>query len=152
MTRRFALPCLLALAWAIAGCGNVLQSAPTPDPEAFPGIAGQLGRVGVDVLNWTSGDPGCDDPTLSPTSIRFEAQGLDQATPVQMRIYIFRNRDAWEKRQPDVDSCVAQWADDPSTFQIVSVSPYILAGQGPWPPGFSSAIRAALTAGAGTGG
>ena len=152
MTSRFALPCLLALAFALAGCGSVLQSPPTPDPEAFPGIAGQLGRFGVDVLNWTSGDPGCDDPTLSPTSIRFEAQGLDQATPVVLRIYIFRNRDAWERRMPDVDTCAQAWAEDPATFVILQVSPYVLTGQGPWPPQFDAAVRQGIGQAAGNGG
>jgi hypothetical protein len=152
MTIRFALPCLLAMAFLLPGCGNVLQSAPTPDPEAFPGIAGRLGRFGVDVLSWTSGDPGCDDPTLSPTSIRFEAQGLDQTTPVQLRIYIFRNREAWERRMPDVDVCAQEWAEDPATFEILQVSPYILAGQGPWPPQFDAAIRQGIQEAAGNGG
>ena len=152
MTSRFALPCLLALAFIIAGCGGVLQSPPVPDPEAFPEISGQLGRVGVDVLNWTSGDPGCDDPTLSPTSIRFEAQGLDQANPVVMRIYIFRNRDAWERRMPDVDTCAQAWAEDPATFEILQVSPYVVAGQGPWPPQFDAAVRQAIQESAGNGG
>jgi len=152
MTSRFARPGLLALAFVLAGCGSVLQSPPTPDPEAFPGIAGQLGRFGVDVLNWTSGDPGCDDPTLSPTSIRFAAQGLDQPTPVVLRIYIFRNRDAWERRMPDVDRCAQAWAEDPATFEILQVSPYVLTGQGPWPPQFDAAVRQGIGEAAGNGG
>lgn len=143
---------LLALCLGLAGCANVLQSAPVPDPEAFPGIAGQLGRFGVDVANWTSGDDGCDDPTLSATAIRFEASGLDQAAPVPMRIYIFRNRDAWERRLADVDACVAAWADDPAAFVLIQESPYVLAGQGPWPPQFDAAIRHGLRESAGTGG
>ena len=97
-----------------------------------PSIAGQLGRFGVDVASWVSGDAGCDDPTLNPTAIRFDASGLDQATTVHLRIYIFRNRDAWERRLADVDACAAAWADDPATFEIVQVSPYVVAGQGPW--------------------
>lgn len=154
MKRRIARPWLLALvaALALAGCGDVLQSPPVPDPEPFPGIAGQLGRFGVEVLNWTSGDPGCDDPTLSPTSIRFEAQGLDQPSPVQLRIYIFRNREAWERRMADVDRCAAEWALDPATFEILQVSPYVLAGQGPWPPEFDAAVRQGLGEAAGSGG
>jgi hypothetical protein len=142
----------LLLAAIAAGCGALTVSPPVPGPESFPEISSQLGRVGVNVENWTSGDAGCDDPTLAPTAIRFEVTGLDQTTPVTLRIYIFRNRDAWERRQPDVDTCVADWADDPATFEIVSTSPYILAGQGPWPPGFAGAIRTALTAAAGSGG
>jgi hypothetical protein len=152
LTRRIALPCLLALAFLLTGCAGVLQSPPVPDPEAFPGITGQLGRFGVEVLNWTSGEPGCDDPELSPTSIRFEAQGLDQASPVLLRIYIFRNREAWDRNLPDVDLCAAAWAEDPATFEMLQVSPYVLAGQGPWPPAFEAAIRQGIEEAAGNGG
>jgi hypothetical protein len=152
MTRRFALPRLLVLALALASCTGGIGTAPTPDPEPFPGIAGQLGRFGVEVLNWTAGDPGCDDPTLSPTSIRFEAKGLDQADPVQLRIYIFRNREAWERRLADVDKCAAEWAVEPATFELLQVSPYVLAGQGPWPPEFDDAVRKAIQEAAGSGG
>jgi hypothetical protein len=151
--RRLARTALVAVATLLlAGCGALTVSPPVPGPESFPELSSQLGRVGVDVESWTSGDDGCDDPTLSPTAIRFEASGLDQATPVTLRIYIFRNRDAGERRQSDVDTCVAAWADDPASFQIVSTSPYVLAGQGPWAPGFAAAVRTALTAAAGSGG
>jgi hypothetical protein len=142
----------LLLAFVAAGCAGLQGSPPIPDPASFPEIASQLGRFGVDVENWTAGDAGCDDPTLAPTAIRFEAQGLDEASPVLLRIYIFRNRDAWERRQADVDTCAAAWATDPSTFEIVQTSPYVLAGQGPWPPQFEAAVRKALTEAAGTGG
>ena len=152
MKRRIALPSLLALAFFLAGCAGILQSPPVPDPEAFPGIAGQFGRFGVEVLNWTAGDPGCVDPELSPTSIRFEAKGLDQASPVLMRIYIFRNREAWERRLADVDACAAAWANDPLTFELLQVSPYVLAGQGPWAPQFEGAIRKGIQESAGNGG
>ena len=154
MTRRISPPWrrVLALAFALAGCAGILQSPPVPDPEAFPGISGQLGRFGVEVSNYASGDPGCDDPTLSPTSIRFDAKGLDQPTPVQMRIYIFRNREAWERRMPDVDRCAQAWAQDPATFELLQVSPYVLAGQGPWPPEFDAAVRQGLEEAAGNGG
>jgi hypothetical protein len=143
---------LLLVSIALAGCADVLQSPPTPNPEPFPGITGQLGRFGVNVLNWTSGDPGCDDPSLSAPAIRFEAQGLDQPTPVQLRIYIFRNREAFDRRKADVETCVAAWAEDPASFEIVNESPYVLAGQGPWPPGFEDAVKKGLKESAGNGG
>jgi hypothetical protein len=152
LERRAAAAAVLALAVVAAGCGEVIGEAPTANPEPFPGIATQLGRFGVNVLNWTAGDPGCDDPTLSPTSIRFAAEGLDQLAPVQLRIYIFRNREAWERRKPDVDSCAAAWAEDPGTFELIDQSPYVLAGQGPWAPGFEEAIRKGLGESAGNGG
>lgn len=149
---RFLGAGLLVLLVGLTGCSGILESPPVPDPESFPGISGQLGRFGVDVASWTSGDAGCDDPTLAPTAIRFDASGLDQPTPVQLRIYIFKDREAWERRLSDVDTCAAAWATDPATFEIVQVSPYVLAGQGPWPPQFDAALRKGLTESAGTGG
>lgn len=142
----------LALALLLVGCAGLLESPPVPNPEPFPGIAGQLGRFGVDVASWTAGDDGCDDPTLSATAIRFDASGLDQAALVRLRIYIFRNRQAWERRLSDVDACAAAWAGDPATFVIIQESPYVVAGQGPWPPQFDAALRKGLTEAAGTGG
>ena len=142
---------LLVATMGLAGCAQVLQAPPTQNPEPFPGIAAQLGRFGVNVANWASGDPGCDDPTLSPTAIRFEAQGLDQATPVPIRIYIFKNREAWNRRAADVEACAIAWATDPATFELLQVSPYVVAGQGPWPPEFDAAMRQGIIAAAGTG-
>lgn len=152
--RRAAMRLVAALmaGLVVAGCAALQGAAPTPTPKAFPGIAGELGRVGIDALTWTSGDAGCDDPTLAPTAIRFDVQGLDQPTPVQLRIYIFRNREAWQRRSADVEACIAEWATDPATFEILQTSPYVLAGQGPWPPQFEQAIRQAITAAAGNGG
>jgi hypothetical protein len=142
---------LLALVVLLAGCGGLLESPPVPGPVPFPEISGILGRDGIDVVSWTAGDDGCDDPTLSATAIRFDATGLDAAGVQHLRIYIFRNRDAWERRLADVDACAAAWADDPSTFEIVQVSPYVLAGQGPWAPAFAAALEKGLTEAAGTG-
>lgn len=140
------------LAVSLVGCAGLLESPPVPDPVPFPEIAGQLGRFGVDVESWVSGDAGCQDGTLSPTAIRFDASGLDQTTLVHLRIYIFRDRDAWERRLSDVDTCVATWATDPATFEIVQISPYVVAGQGPWGTQFAAALRKGLTEAAGTGG
>ena len=150
--RRVAIALAILLALAVAGCADLLGSPPVPGPEPFPGIAGQLGRFGVDVASWTAGDDGCDDPTLSATAIRFDASGLDQTTLVHLRIYIFRDREAWERRLSDVDACAAAWAEDPATFVIIQESPYVVAGQGPWPPQFEAALRKGLTESAGTGG
>jgi hypothetical protein len=140
------------LASVLTGCGALLDSPPTAAPEPFPGIAGQLGRFGIDVTSWTSGDPGCSSSTLSPTAVKFEAHGLDQATPVTLRIYIFKDHDAWDRRLSDVDGCAAEWATDPATFKQLQISPYVLAGQGPWPPGFADALTKGITASAGSGG
>lgn len=141
----------LGLALALSACSSLLQSPPVPGPVPFPEISSLLGSYGVNVLSWTAGDDGCDDPTLSATAIRFDAGGLDATSVQHLRIYIFRNRDAWERRLADVDSCAAAWADDPATFQIMQISPYVVAAQGPWPPEFAAALRTGLTEAAGTG-
>ena len=146
-----ALALVLASSSAVAGCSVLQEPAPTPTPQPFPGIVGELARVGIDTTTWTSGDAGCDDPTLHPTAIRFEVQGLDQPTPVELRIYIFRNRATWERRAPDVETCAIDWASDPATFELLQISPYVLAGQGPWPAQFEDAIRRGITTAAGNG-
>jgi hypothetical protein len=151
-SRTRAATIALAIALALGGCAGLLESPPVPDPEPFPGIAAQLGRYGVDVESWSSGDAGCDDPSLSPAAIRFQASGLDQATHLTLRIYIFRNREAWQRRLADVETCAAAWAEDPATFELIQISPYVLAGQGPWSPEFEAAIRKGLTEAAGSGG
>jgi hypothetical protein len=151
--RGLALALAIAcLALALAGCRSILESPGPPDPEAFPGIVGQLGRFGVEVQTWTSGDSGCGDSTLNPTAIRFTASGLDQATPLTLRIYIFGSHAAWDRRLADVDTCASAWATDPATFEILQTSPYVVAGQGPWPAAFSDALHKAITASAGNGG
>ena len=146
------LAAALLLGLSLAGCGAILESPPVPDPADFPGIVGQLGRFGVDVSSWTSGDAGCGDPTLNPTAIRFTADGLDQGAPLTLRIYIFRDHATWDRRLADVDSCAGAWATDPATFEIVQTSPYVVAGQGPWPPAFAGALREGIEAAAGNGG
>lgn len=142
----------LLLGGAAGACGAISFSPPPHAPESFPEIVSQLGRFGVEAENWVAGDAGCSDPTLGPTAIRFDARGLDQPTPITMRIYIFRNRDAWERRRADVDRCVAEWAEDPASLEFVDRSPYVLAGPGPWGSEFEDAVRKALGEASGTGG
>lgn len=142
----------LVVGSVLAACAGILESPPVPDPESFPEIASQLGSLGITVSSWTAGDPGCDNSTLSPTSIRFEASGLDQPAPLTLRIYIFADHAAWDRRLADVDTCAGAWVTDPATFEMVQVSPYVVAGQGPWPPGFADALRKGITASAGSGG
>jgi hypothetical protein len=136
----------------LAGCSGLVERQPTPTPQDFGGIVAAFGSTGITVTNPQSGDAGCSDPNLIPTAIRFDAIGLGATTPIRVRVYIFANRVAWERRLPDVDACTAAWATDPATFETVESSPYVLAGQGPWPAAFKAAIRAALLAAAGNGG
>jgi len=142
----------LAAGLTLAGCSTIEQGPPSPTPLAFPGIAGELGRVGITVSDWRSGDAGCDDTTLTPTAVAFKATGAGMTTPTLLRVYIFGDKAAWTRRSADVDTCVAAWATDPATVELIDVSPYVLAGQGPWPAAFKTALRDAITRAAGTGG
>ena len=63
------------------------------------------------------------------------AQGLDQAEPVTLYLYIFRNRDAFERNREASQPCAAAYVTDPGTFEQVEQSPYVVASQGPWAPG-----------------
>ena len=139
------------LALAVAACGAISTSPPAPTPADFGGIANELGRGGVTVTDIVSGDAGCDDRELIPTAIAFDASGLDQATPVRIYVYIFRNRASFEKLRARIDTCARSFVTDPETFESVEQSPYVLAGQGPWAPRFEAALRAGLEVAAGTG-
>ena len=98
-----------------------------------------------------SGDAGCNDVELGRTAIGFDAAGLDQATPVRVHIFIFRNRETYDRLRATIDTCAASFVSDPETFETVETSPYVVAGQGPWGTGFRDALRAAITEAAGTG-
>jgi hypothetical protein len=148
----FRVLALVSIAAAVAACGNLVEAQPTPTPLDFGGITGQLGRAGIGVTNTTSGDAGCADTTLIATAVAFDAIGLDLAAPTRIRVYIFGNRASMERRRADLDRCLQAWATDPATFETVDVSPYVVAGQGPWPPRFKAAISAALREAAGNGG
>jgi hypothetical protein len=118
----------------------------------FPGLAGELALQGLVLDKIASGDAGCPDSTLTPTAIGFDASGLGVTAPIRLRIYIFRTGDTYDRRRPDVEPCVARWASDPATVEFVDARPFVLAGQGPWPAAFKTAIRQALTSAAGNGG
>jgi hypothetical protein len=143
---------ILVAAVTFAGCSGLAGTAPAPTPLDFPGIAGELAKVGILIGDYKSGDAGCADGSLIPTAVGFDAAGLDQKDRVHLRVYIFRNRETFDRRRPDVDTCAAAWATDPATFEFIDASPYVLAGQGPWGDGFHAALRVALVAAAGNGG
>jgi hypothetical protein len=153
VSARLAGPALLALATlALVGCGLVSTTAPPATPADFPGIASELSRRGLVVDDIVSGDPGCDDAELARTAIRFTAQGLDQAEPAPIFLYIFRNRDAWERNRTKVDACLRAYVSDADDLGLIEASPYVLAGPGPWAPDFAAELRRSLTESAGTGG
>lgn len=135
----------------LGGCGFVETTPPAATPADFQGITAELALRGVGVNHFVSGDAGCADPVLTPTAIAFDAKGLDQATFVRIYIYIFRNREAFERLRASVDSCAASFVTDPETFETVEQSPFVLAGQGPWGADFKKALRDGLAAAAGTG-
>jgi hypothetical protein len=141
----------LAMAIAVTGCSGLVEGRPTPTPQDFGGIVSSLNDAGITVTNPVSGDTGCSDPNLFGPTIAFDAVGLGVTTPVRLRVYIFGNADTYNRRRADVDRCIARWATDPATFETIDASPYVLAGQGPWPAPFKAALQAALAAAAGKG-
>jgi hypothetical protein len=142
---------LALLALIVAACGSLTVTPPAPTPADITGIATELTTRGLTLGHLVSGDAGCDDPDLIPTAIGFDASGLDQVEPVRLRLYIFRNREAFERLRATVDMCARAYVTDPEGFESVEQSPYVLAAQGPWPPRFKAAIEEALEAAAGNG-
>ena len=135
----------------LAGCGAVTVTPPAPTPADFTGIATELTKRGLVLDKLTSGDAGCDEQTLTQSAIGFAAKGLDQADPVRLRIYIFRNRDAFDRLRSTVDTCARSYVTDPATYEALEQSPYVLTGVGPWPPRFRAVLEEALRVAAGTG-
>ena len=146
-----ALSAALVLVLAVAGCGPISTTPPAPTPADFQGIATELTVRKILIDDIVSGDAGCDDRTLIPTAIGLTASGLDQTTPVRIYLYIFRNRDSFERLRASVDDCARSFVTDPETFETAEQSPFVLAGQGPWAPEFEAAVRQALVVAAGTG-
>lgn len=135
----------------VTGCGRA-TTPPAPTPTDFAGIVEQLAKAGIWVRDVVSGDAGCPDSALGPTAIAFSASGLDQPNPIRMRVYIFGNHEAWERLSGSVAACARSYVTDPSTYESLSPSPYVVSGQGPWPPAFAAGLKAAFGAGAGSGG
>lgn len=154
MSRRPRSVLLAALALAMAlvnACGTISTTAPAPTPADFQGIASELTKRGIAIDHLVSGDAGCQDPVLVPTAIGFTADGLDQTTPTRVYLYIFRNRDAFERLRATIDECARSFVTDAETFETVEQSPFVVAAQGPWGSRFEAALRDALEVAAGTG-
>ncbi len=141
-----------ALTLLVAGCGALTITPEPATPTDFPGLTGRFNASHVTVRDWVSGDAGCTDPDLIPSAISFTASGVDQAEPVRIYLYIFRDRAAFDRHRDAVGPCAAAFVTDPNTYEEVEASPYIVAGQGPWAPGFEAAVRKVLEQAAGTGG
>ena len=148
--RSIAASILVAL--AVAGCGRIETTPAAPSPADFGGIATELRQHGIEVDQIVSGDAGCTDPDLIPTAIGVTATGVDQTKPVRIYLYIFRNHASFEKLRARIDTCARSFVTDPETFESIEQSPFVVAGQGPWAPGFEAALRAGLELAAGDGG
>ena len=135
----------------VAACGRISIAEPEPTPADFLGIASELAKRGVVIDDVVSGDAGCQDPVLIPTAIGLTASGLDQAKPVRIYLYVFRNRDSFERLRATVDDCARSFVRDPETFETIEQSPFVVAAQGPWSSRFEDALREALKVAAGTG-
>jgi hypothetical protein len=142
---------VVALSLIAAGCGLVSTTSPPATPADFPGIVLELGARGVFAEGIVAGDAGCDDPALVPTAIGFRAHGLDQAEPVQLHVYIFRNQDAYARLRSSVDACTLAYPDADGPPRALDAAPFVIAGSGDWGPAFSEAIRNALIEAAGAG-
>ena len=150
MARWVVAVCLVAI--ALGACGTISNTPPPATPADFVGITSEFAKRGVGVNHFVSGDAGCADPVLTPTAIAFDATGLDQPGNVRIYLYIFRNREVFERLRASIDACAASFVTDPETFETVEQSPFVLAGQGPWGAKFEKALRDGLAAAAGTGG
>jgi hypothetical protein len=152
LVRRVPLAVLVAaVAVMVGACGTISRTPPVPSPGDFGEIAGDIVQREIQVSHVVSGDAGCPDANLAKTAIAFDATGLDQATPVRVFLYIFRNRDTYERLRSTVDDCARAYVTDPDTYESVETSPYVLSGQGPWGERFKENLRAAITEAAGTG-
>jgi hypothetical protein len=134
----------LVAAAILASCGAFTNQQPSPTPTDFAGIVAELDRAGISVDNVTSGDAGCADQRLARTAIGFDARGADQQTPVRVRLYAFKIAPVFDQLRPSVDQCARSFVTDPSAYSTVDATPYVLAGNGPWPPAFKDALRGAL--------
>ena len=149
--RALSLVALVLIVPLVGACGTISMSAPAPTPGDFQGIATEMSKRGIVIEEIVSGDAGCEDPILIQTAIGLTASGLDQAEPVRIYLYIFRNRDAFERLRATVDGCAPSFVTHPDTFETVEQSPFVVAAQGPWAPAFEDAMREALKVAAGTG-
>jgi hypothetical protein len=147
----FVVASAIILATLLGACSTISRTPPVPTPADFGGIAGDVVRRGIAVSHVVSGDAGCRDQDLARTAIAFDAVGLDQRSPVRVYLYVFRNRDTYERLRSTIDGCAQAYVTDPETYETVETSPYVLSGQGPWGPQFKESLRAAIVEAAGSG-
>ena len=136
---------LVAVIAAVAsGCSAFTPTTEPATPTDFAGVVAELETEGIAVDRVVSGDAGCPDQRLSRTAIGFDARGADQATPVRIYLYGFKDQQVYDALRPAVDACARSYVTDPAAFGSVDAPPYVLAGSGPWTPAFKAALRTAL--------
>jgi hypothetical protein len=138
----------LGLAVATGGCASA-SATPGRTPADFEGVTAELDRAHIAVSHVVSGDPGCDDPSLAPTAIGFDAQGLDQPEAVRVHLFLFRDGPTYDRLRPTVDRCAAAVVSDPNAYVALDARPFVATAAGPWGADFRAAFRAALTRAAG---
>jgi hypothetical protein len=126
-------------------------AGPGADPGRLPGHRDRNRQARDRDRQHRVGRCRCNDKVLNPTAIGLDASGKDQAAPVRLYLYIFRDREAYERLRSAVDECARSFVTDPQTFESIESSPFVLAGQGPWAPEFKATLREALTVASGTG-
>jgi hypothetical protein len=126
------------------GCSAFTPTSEPATPTDFAGIVAELQTLGIAVNRVVSGEAGCDDQRLARTAIGFDASGLDQATPLRVHLYAFKDRQVYDQLRPSVDACARSFVTNAADFGSVDAAPYVLAGNGPWPPAFKDALRTGL--------
>lgn len=145
----------ILLAGQLAGCSSLARLSspePSPTPAGFPGITRVLGPQGIAIDTIVSGDAGCADQGLARTAISFRASGLDQATPLALRLYRFADDEALRRRLGDLSTCATAYVTDPERFVQIVVTPYVVQGEGPLAPEFERVLTEGLRTAAADGG
>jgi hypothetical protein len=132
------------VALLLGACSAFTPTTAPATPTDFEGVVAELENLGIDVNRVVSGEAGCADQRLSRTAIGFDARGLDQATPVRIHLYAFKDQQVYDELRATVDACARSYVTDPAAFGAVDEPPYVLAGSGPWAPSFKDALRKAL--------
>ncbi len=142
---------LLLVTCAQVGC-TADDNPANPTPASIPATLVVLAQRGIALANVVSGDAGCANDSLAHTAVSMNASGFDQSAPTRIYLYAFRNRAVFQELAPSVDACARTYVTDPAAYGSIQVSPFVVAGPGPWGPDFTAHLRAALTAAAGNGG
>ncbi len=143
---------LAAAACLMLGACEADNNPANPTPASLSTTLEVFGAHGITLSNVVSGDAGCADEVLAHTAVSFSAMGFDQSSPTRIYLYGFRNRATFQRLNSAVDACARSYVTDPTTYGSMQMSPFVLAGPGPWAPTFAQRLRAALTKAAGNGG